>query len=157
MEKVCCSAAPAAKVKPNTATPADPFKDLTPSIISSNDKNSGAKTVVATSSAGCGGEPVAPKPDVPSKVAKIASNHSGEKNATGNSNAYLKINYYILNMHDSSAAPGVQSNTSNGKTKVAAKSDNPSKVRNPDSHNSKEDDKIGNSTYLHLNKNMFYF
>jgi len=144
MEKVCCSAAPAAKVKPNTATPADPFKDLTPSIISSNDKNSGAKTVVAASTAGCGGEPVAPKPDVPSNA---ASNHSGEKNATGNFNTYLIINYYILNMNDSSA-PSAQSNTGNGKAKVAAKSDNPSKVRKPDSHNSKEDDKIGNS-YLH--------
>lgn len=92
MEKVCCSAAPAAKVKPNTATPTDPVKDLTPSIIPTNDQNR-AKTVVAASTAGCGGEPVAPKPEVPSKVAKIASNHSGEKNATGNSNAYLKINY----------------------------------------------------------------
>lgn len=76
-------------MKPNIATPTDPVKDLTPSIIPTNDKNSGAKTVVAVSSAGCGGEAVAPKPDVPSKVAKIASNHSEEKNATGNSNAYF--------------------------------------------------------------------
>lgn len=50
-------------------------------------------------------------------------------------------------MHNSSA-PSAQSSTGNGKTKVAAKSDNPSKVRKPDSHNSKEDDKIGNSYLL---------